>query len=452
MSGNFGKLPREIRDKVYSQLLVSSHTFNVDAAYRPCYDMQPAILHVNKQISAEATRALYKDNRFIVLNLRGKAERSFAWFSRIPEEYTLPLFNVEDAALTITISCIDADRDDLAINRVFMLFPESLDAVLESLWDFIIGAFEVDYVEPILLLKISLVLHPILLSRRDAMQKDLLKPFERLVGFGEVEIHGCADEEFKSTMLDRMRQFPTPEYFHDSLQHYLGMGQKAYQLKRYNEAIHYWRLAGKYHASIATIARTWISADGDDSVELLLAAVTDSGPILHIAKLGILKAGLRLRAYFFVLREFFTWESENEELSPLLRAQVQIVASMAFHGSSLFDQGKKAFIQAQNIISLEAIPHMDHLLAIMKDISWVRQWHCNRQGHSFFSAWRSFWDLVEIDEKAKTEAGASSERSISEVDSDEEGDRETTDDESLRMRNAHRRRKTTSGKVMRWLM
>ncbi|MCJ1418655.1 hypothetical protein MMC32_005004 [Xylographa parallela] len=431
MLGNFAKLPREIRDKVYDQLLVSSHTFNADAAHHPYYDIQPAILQVNKQISAEATRALYKNNRFIVLNIRGKAERSFAWFIHFPEENFLHLFNVEDAALTITISSIDADQDDLETNRAFVLFPESLDAVLESLWDFIIGAWEVDHVEPILLLKMSLVLHPTLLSRRDAIQKDLLKPFERIVGFGEVEIHGCADEEFKSIMLNRMRQFPTPEYFRESLQQYLGMGQKAYQSKRYNEAIHHWRLAGKFHASIAAIARTWIPADGDNSVELLLTAVTDSGPMLHIAKLGILKAALRLREYLFVLREFFTWESEDKELSPQVEVQVQIVASMAFHGSFLFDQGKKAFVHAKNIISLEAMQQMDHLLAIMKDISWVEKWHRNLPGHSFFLAWRSYWNLVEVDEETNMQAGASCGSTAAEIDSDEDGNWEVTDEESF---------------------
>ncbi|MCJ1317813.1 hypothetical protein MMC15_003140 [Xylographa vitiligo] len=430
MSGDLVKLPREVREKIYAQLLVSGYTFDADAARRPNYSAQPAILQTNKQISAEATRTLYKDNLFVVLNLKGKADRNFAWFIRIPDLECLPRFNVDEAALTINISFIDADRDDRETKRVVVFFPESLDRVLESVWDFMIGAWQLNNVEPIQLLKISLVLHPTLLSRRAATQKDLLKPFERLVGFGEVDIQGCADKEFHDNMLNRMKLAPTPDYFHEGLRHYVLMGKEAYHRERYNEAIHHWTLAGKYHGSTAAVARAWIRAGGDHSAELLLDAAHDSGPLLQVAKLGILKARLRRRDYLFVLRDFHTWELDDEELSPLLRAQVHVVASMAYHGSSLFDLGKKAFFHAQNIIVLEAVQHMDPFLAIMDDASWAEQWHMTRPGCSSFSAWKSCWDLIEIeDEQADAEAETSSEGSVAEVDSDEDGGWETTDEE-----------------------
>ncbi|MCJ1290731.1 hypothetical protein MMC34_002273 [Xylographa carneopallida] len=436
--GNLSKLPREIRDKIYAQLLVSSCTFDAEVVGRSSYDAHPAILRVNKEMSAEATRVLYKDNRFIALNLQGKAARFFTWFTRIQDPRRSTPVDIKDTALTINIRFIDADRNDSEQNHVHLLFPESLNKVIESLWDFITGAWKIHNLRPVQLLRISLVLHPTLLSRRDAVQKDLLRPFERVVGFGQVEIQGCADEEFHSNMLHRMKLLPTPEYFQESFHHSVGLGEEAYQLKRYNEAIHLWTLAVKYHRSADAVARMWNPADGDPSVERLLDAVNDSGRMLHNVKLGIMKAGLRLRDYLYTLGQFFSWEFLDFEMSPLLRAQVQVAACMAFHASSSFRLGDKALFQAQNIILLEAVQHMDHLLAIRKDLSWAEECDFTYPDGSFLPAWESCWSLVEAEEEVDTGTETSSESSASEVDSssdedddedDEDDDWETTDEE-----------------------
>ncbi|MCJ1402738.1 hypothetical protein MMC11_005959 [Xylographa trunciseda] len=442
MLGNLVKLPREVRDKIYDQLLLSRYTFNADAGDRRPYKIHLAMLQVSKQISAEMTQVLYKDNRFIVLNLKGEADRYFAWFDKVPTFERLVPVNVVDAALEINISGINVDQDSLETLRTFVFFPESLDTVLESLWEFIIRAWDVNNVEPSLLLKISLVLHPVLLSRRGMVQKDLLRPFERLVGFGEVEIHGCADKEFHHNILNRMKLFPSTENLQEGLQYYLAVGKEAYQQKRYNEATHHWMLAKKYHGSLAAAARRRISADGESCAEPLLAALTNSAPMLHIAKLGILKAGLRREDYLFVLGQFFTWEAEDEELSPLLRAQVQLAASMAFHGRFIFDLGQKSFDKAQDTIVLEAVPYMGELLTIVMRMSWAEQWLFSNSSYSFFFAWKQCWELLEVEDKGCLNEdgerkdidygeGRYTEYSGSEGTSDGEGEWTTTDEESF---------------------
>ncbi|MCJ1284010.1 hypothetical protein MMC26_003341 [Xylographa opegraphella] len=411
--GAFGKLPREIRDRIYAHLLVSRYTFDADASPQASYHAELAILRANRQIGAEATQALYKANRFVILNLQGDAERNFAWSIHGTGLQRAPAFDVADALLTANISPVGAAAGERDTRRFIVLFPESVDTVLEAVWDFIIGAWEVGRIEPVAKLRIELVLHPVLLARRDALQKELLRPFERLVGFGGVDVHGCADEAFRHTVIHRMEHLPAPESFTQNMQAHLELGRAAYEAKRYNEARDHWARAEKYHGSTVAIAqaraRTAAEEEGP-AAEVLLAAVAGSSRQLQRARVGVMKAGLRQRSYVRVLREFYGWAmEEEEEMRPLLRAQVLLIAAMAFHRSAVFDLGRKLLQQAQNVVILDAVQHMDHVLAIAHDIAWAEQWHYTAPGYSFFAAWESCWGLVEAEERVATEAGGSAE-------------------------------------------
>lgn len=61
-------LPRELRDRVYRELLVPEKVRN-PRDHIPTYDLEPAILRVNKQIHAEAAEILYRENIWILIKI-----------------------------------------------------------------------------------------------------------------------------------------------------------------------------------------------------------------------------------------------------------------------------------------------------------------------------------------------------------------------------------------------
>lgn len=68
----FFRLPRELRDKIYSYLLQASTPINVHKAWTQCYSryragLDPGILVANKQAAAEGTQVLYSTNTFVYL-------------------------------------------------------------------------------------------------------------------------------------------------------------------------------------------------------------------------------------------------------------------------------------------------------------------------------------------------------------------------------------------------
>ncbi len=63
---HFLSLPRELRDQIYHELLLEDLVWD---GPRDRYDLQPAILRANKQISEEGSRVLYEENCWVMLEI-----------------------------------------------------------------------------------------------------------------------------------------------------------------------------------------------------------------------------------------------------------------------------------------------------------------------------------------------------------------------------------------------
>lgn len=64
-------LPRELRDQIYRELLLEDLVWDEP---HDRYDLQPAILRVNKQVNEEASRILYDENCWVILEMKSNVD------------------------------------------------------------------------------------------------------------------------------------------------------------------------------------------------------------------------------------------------------------------------------------------------------------------------------------------------------------------------------------------
>ncbi|MCJ1389433.1 hypothetical protein MMC18_002290 [Xylographa bjoerkii] len=404
MPTEFLDLPREIRDSIYRSLLLSSQCFNGDKAGHR-YEMHPAIIQVNRVISYEATRVRYQENDFVRIILRGEAGvRLSGWVTKIAKIDLQPWVEACRPALTVDVGLNNVPLKSTAITSSFLIFPESLEVLLECFLDYTISAWDVGDIDPIGQLAISLELRPTLLSKRRMTQEELLVPFKSLTGFADVEILGCIDKELRATMIHQMTHLPSPEQFLGGLEYFFVRGKEAYKRGCRNEARHSWILMQKYHEHIDTIIDSRFSLE--ESVGLLLEAVIDSRPMIHSAKLGVLKAGLHLKDYTAVLRDLREWDVEEEEMSPLKKVQFKLGMAMAFHAEDFIRSGREALKDAHDIVAIEAYRYTGQLVAIVNKISWSHELFEDARSQ-FFCAWEHCWELLDDEEELGEQEDAS---------------------------------------------
>ncbi|MCJ1433312.1 hypothetical protein MMC27_002671 [Xylographa pallens] len=405
MPVGFLDLPPEVRDCVYRPLLLSSQCFNAENAVHK-YEMCPAIIRAKRVTYYEATRVLYQENDFVRINLRGQAgDKLHGWLKKIADIDFRPWVAACHPALTVHVSLSNMSIKSTQLKSTFLIFPESLEVLVECFYDYAVGGWEEDGTDPIGQLAVSLELRSMLLSKRRVTQEDLLMPFRHLTGFADVKILGCTSEGIRDIMVHRMTHLPSPEQFSDSLEYLLQCGKEAYALGCLNEARHKWKLMLKYYKHIDTIIDSRFSLD--ESVGLLHEAVMDSRPMIHSAALGVLKAGLHLEDYPTVLRDLWVWEFEEENIGALIEAQFYLGLAMAYHAEGFSRLGREAFKGAQDIIAIEAYQYTGQLVAIMNTISWACQ-SVDDPGSQFSCAWEQCWALLdmEADLDEKEDAGS----------------------------------------------
>ena len=301
MPVEFLDLPAEVRDCIYRPLLLSSQCFNANSAGHK-YEMYPAIMRANRVTSAEATRVLYQENDFVRINLWAQAgDRLHGWLRKNTDIDCRLWVETCRPALTVNVGLGGMAIKSAPIHSAFVIFPESLEVLVECFCDYAIGGWEEDGDDPIGQLAVSLELRAMLLSKRRMTQEDLLLPFRRLTGFADVQILGCASEEVRDSMVHQMTHLPRPDQFSASLDDLLHRGTEAYARGRFHEARHTWRSMLKYYEHIDTIIDARFALD--ESIGLLQEALVDGRPRIHSAELGVLKAGLRLEDYATVLRD-----------------------------------------------------------------------------------------------------------------------------------------------------
>jgi hypothetical protein len=125
------RLPLELRDTIYGMLLTTPYCTELSPTGSFMkFHLHTAILLANKQISAETTRVLYRENDFIILETIGTG----LWLQAVPQ-FKLPAANkITSPVLRAKIALEDVGPLELGTSRNFITTPDGLEAIFESLW------------------------------------------------------------------------------------------------------------------------------------------------------------------------------------------------------------------------------------------------------------------------------------------------------------------------------
>jgi hypothetical protein len=123
----FLNIPLEIREEIYRMVLTTPYCTIIDPEGPHLkFQLQPAILLVNKRICEEARRILHEENAFIVLKTCGIKSS----FDDIPQFKLLPEDNIKNPVLRVQVAVPNGSRAP----RTFITTPEGLDSTLRALW------------------------------------------------------------------------------------------------------------------------------------------------------------------------------------------------------------------------------------------------------------------------------------------------------------------------------
>ncbi|MCJ1415866.1 hypothetical protein MMC32_002200 [Xylographa parallela] len=212
MSSPFLALPREIRNEIYRNLLLTSRISLDDFPHlsqRKRFILHTAILLVNRQISAEAAVILYDETDFVWVHLEFVSARRHGWafntglqrFRRAPNVDIQPVLNVRIDALDAIDEKARPDDQDL----YWLTTVDGLSSFCESVY--LIDApypWLVPLEAPLNQLSVTLELSDEMPTKKSKLLRSLeysLDQFRFLHGFGEFFVLGIVDKE-----LDRLLQ------------------------------------------------------------------------------------------------------------------------------------------------------------------------------------------------------------------------------------------------------
>jgi hypothetical protein len=250
----FLKLPLEVREIIYRMLLTTSCTY-VDTLQemQPDYldkylesngrfNLSPAILQVNKQISTEATSILYTANDFIFFDIEfvdrylGESDKS-PWdtFERIPAFRRLSEKRVANPVLRVTIGTIVEDQRSRGKWITLITTPEAMPRLFDDLWHH--GA-RFDFHKNWFFALDFRCKAPL---RHKFLTESVLKTWGKVHGFGEITVTGDIDTDIASHLKQPLDLFPSED---DDVVCYMNMIQSraegAYRSNDFAAAHYYW--------------------------------------------------------------------------------------------------------------------------------------------------------------------------------------------------------------------
>ncbi|MCJ1451514.1 hypothetical protein MMC28_001852 [Mycoblastus sanguinarius] len=205
-------IPGEIRNEIYHMLLTTRYTFHEK---KMRFDLQPAILQVNKQIHAEAKSVLHGDNLWILFEIKEPEWSIFEEDTELP--FKLPVVSkrikiashIKAPALRIhfyppdKISRIYPGLNVKTVKplNTFLLAEESIPFLVEMLWDM---ADRRGYTRFFRRSMLSLELGTSLFYPRSNLQTRCLDLFTLVRGLRKVTLEGDVDPEYGENFLKQV--------------------------------------------------------------------------------------------------------------------------------------------------------------------------------------------------------------------------------------------------------
>jgi len=251
----FLRLPGELRNKVYRHLLSAAYTSK--GLSNICYDFEPAILRVNRQIYKEARSILYEDNIWIVVKANWKAYD----FNDMLKSNGFPVLTlrgvgyIEKPSLKIEAS-FTYPNGEVGVKEVaaIALANDLLIEISRCFWR------HADKYS--LNLTLTLGSPPYQVSRLQ-MQEKLLRPFGQARGVKKAVIKGAASKADGKALQKLMQsQVSTWEEVLGTLARFKRSGDVAFLLGKLEEAWLGYRYGIRYLQDCTEICRKYLEGRG----------------------------------------------------------------------------------------------------------------------------------------------------------------------------------------------
>ena len=210
-------LPGELRNMIWRMLLTTSYAFKEPNNNGDCearYEMQPAILRVNRQIYNETHRILKEENRWIFVCILTPKRPGHSIDEKIPlpvvsqsilVDHTLVpecYFGIASHALSLFLSQGNSVNDYHCDCHTMIMGPESLPYLMQMLF----AMFYTHRSVPAYRRKdIQMYFGSPVCFTSSRLQRELLEPFSAIRGCDFIQINGNVDKNLASSIKYKMR-------------------------------------------------------------------------------------------------------------------------------------------------------------------------------------------------------------------------------------------------------
>jgi hypothetical protein len=251
---HFLRLPLELRESIYRMLLTTTYcTYPKVTGIRPSlgFNLQTAILLVNKQILVEATRILYHGNDFIILKVDTDIDMIFTC---VPTFQLLSEDRVTSPVLRIELAVVDGSSVRATRQQTIITTSEGLQSIINASW--VLGYYyhghrsRPDHGDLRLTLNFTLKAK----ARYEDLSDLLLKPWDKVHGFKELVLTGDIKEPMCKRLEKYILEWPSPSEVTTCLTKYHSLAERKFEQEDYTAAQWWWTMFDEYWTSLSELA------------------------------------------------------------------------------------------------------------------------------------------------------------------------------------------------------
>jgi hypothetical protein len=235
------KIPLELRDIIYEMLLTTPYCTitNTRSRFRdPHFHLHPAILLVNRQVSAEAQRVLYQGNDFITFETTG-------FTPDLGDVPTFPLLSADKITrpvLRVKVSVTHERHDADSTPTTIITTAQGIQSIISAHW-----ACEAAHIRLDKFFSLSLDFKPKAASHYHAQSQLILKPWDMITGLKELELLGDVKEPMRE-YLEKSLLEPFPDHVVARLKEFDSKAEQEFKQKNFEAAYRWWLALQMYFA------------------------------------------------------------------------------------------------------------------------------------------------------------------------------------------------------------
>jgi hypothetical protein len=289
------KLPLELREIIYRMLLTTPYCTIPTTGFALEFHLHTAILLVNKQVSAEATRILYQENDFVIF----EPVKMRLWLHiTIPQFKLLSENKIKSAVLRVTIEYIKAGyagHVDVLPSKSLITTREGLQSIIRSLWWQQGDESETHQPRG---LRLTLNFHNKAVLRYQFQSEVILRPWDKLNCLDELVLTGNIKKPMREYLEKSNLEGPFPNDVAAHLIAYNSLAEQEFAQEDYYGAQWWWYVLDHYwtyvaHSKPSRLGGRRICEKGSELRDILLKSYHMSAK----GRLKIVKACLRQSHY-----------------------------------------------------------------------------------------------------------------------------------------------------------